>query len=1010
MLSVDAFSKLVGTGFLDGARPFYHIPNDYIPTNDIVLSYVEVFREHFFPGDNPVGDDALFANNYIANSLYYDLLYGTYETLSFQGNVLRYVPGHYFDKRQYDFTKICSYSVSTCRIDVKYGPTGASPVNPHVYIIAESPGKYEGDYGMNFVGPFGRVLWSVLDEYFPDFLNTNYKFYCSNCCRVVLPYTKDNINSWIKFFRPLLLEELAILMPKHIICIGATALKQFTRESFSRVSSQPIEYEYSIGFPQTEGSPVKTQTARLYALPLDALKGNDAHNRFRNSVRKLVDYGLRGCEQEATPITYTVLRDEAALASLVDSWLQATDLVRISVDAEWQGYYPWNPGSYIRCISLASSLDAPTHGYIIETCNTSGEVTFGGGFEAVARQLNRLFDPKNNIQIVGHNFTADAIWLESIGVDVLRKYIFPEKEDTPDYPGVFDTIIAHHAHDECATFDLEKSAELYVDAQPWSAPLEEYIASYTKTNKIKHKDIGGYGFIPDEVLYPYAVRDAIYTLKLFWYHARALDSDAYGNASWVPYWNNMRANLGLYEARKSGILVDKERLQQLASTFRSVRDKLNADLCKLTLWEEFNYRSSQQCVALLFGEKYVKKPVLPPYVKSLALPPVKTTKGEVWTPECETNGSMPSTDAEVCEYLAQHSEVVRVLRDIRLLDQVLKTVLPDETGSGGIADFICADNRIHPQYTPLKETRRCSCRDPNIQNLSKSREDDYVRILGDQYTAPIRSIFVADPGHVLVEVDYSAAELLMLGVCAQDTTLIEDYWRSTLPEGHPDKLDLHSNIARMAFNLDCPPTKEGLKSIGAEGYRLYAKRIIFGLNYGRGAVSCYNQLKSQGADISLEDVQNIISTIYKRYRRIPVYQDEVRARVKKPGFIRNCFGSYRRFYLRTSNQEEVAQAEREALNFPCQSGVADAIGRAMYNFYTYPERERYGYRLCMNNHDALAFIVPEATVDEFVGKVIKECMQEKVRFRACDLDGNPVSNELYYFAYEVDVCRRWNED
>jgi len=1010
MLSTHDFSQLLNRGWIGTERPFYHIPNEYIPANDISISLLNSFRKHLSSTEPLSDEDNLIVNNYIINSIYYNLLYGRYSSLPLHGNVYQYIAGHYFDREHYEFVV-----ENGCRGQDTLSPLPRGPVRPrfrtkHVYVIAEAPGKYEGELKANFVGPFGRALWAILTDYFPEIWKSNYRFYCTNTCRVILPPTKDNLNNWIKFFKPLIFEELSILQPDHIICIGATALKQFTREAFSDVLSTSQTYEYSIGFQSSSmKTPLSTKRAVLHALPLDVFKGYDSYNRFSHVLRKIVTYGLRGDPLPSDNITYTVIRGESALASIIDSWLSNPNLVRVGVDSEWQGYYPINPGSYVRCISLASSIDPPTHGYIIEVCDTKGEVTFQGGIEAIAKQLNRLFDPNNNIQIVGHNFTADAIWLESLGVNVLQKYIIPENQTTPDYPGIFDTIIAHHAHDECATFDLEKSAELYVDAIPWSKPLENYLAEYVKVHKLKQKDIGGYGIVPDEILYPYAVRDAIYTLKLFYYHSKALDSDLHKNSSWVPYWNNMRANLGLYEARKNGILVDKERLRNIASSFIAAREQLNNKLRSITNWPEFNYRSPQQCVALLFGEKYAKKSILPAGVKSLNLQPVKTTKGETWSAECETNGSTPSTDAETCEYLAQFSEVVRVLRDIRLLDQVLKTVLPNETGSGGITEFVCSDGRIHPQYIPLKETRRCSCRDPNIQNLSKSREEDYARILGDNYVAPIRSIFVADPGYVIVEVDYSAAELLMLGVCAQDQTLIQDYWRSTLPKDHPDKLDIHSNIAKMAFNLPCPPTKEGLQSIGAENYRLYAKRIIFGLNYGRGAVSCYNQLKSQGANISLEDVQSIIQTIYSRYSKIPEYQERVKARVRNPGFIRNCFGSYRRFYLHTTNPEEVAHTEREALNFPCQSGVADAVGLAMYNFYTYPEREKYGYKLCMNNHDALVFLVPQSVVDEFIEKVIKECMQEKVRFRSCDLDGRPVGSDWYYFAYEVVKYNRWNE-
>lgn len=965
-------------------KPYYKV-DSYVVSNPILDDFINSYIQHFTAN----GGDAACVSD-IVNKFYFSLEYGGIDRVVFSGKDYKLLPGHFLEKN--NFKVLVSEAKEISLEPVKYGPIARPGGKPVIYIIGEAPAFHECSTGMHFTGPFGRLMWRSFYKNFPDILE-HFDIYCTNACRVPLDKTKESVNNWVKLFRPVILNEIYALKPAYIVPIGTTALKIFTRSSQREVNLYGERYEYSV----PDDKCVQSYEAELFVLPLDALQGRDNYNHFDNRVRHFVQYSLKGNPLPTDNITYKLLDSTDLLRNEVDKWLSSGKLTRIAIDAEWEGYYPINSKSFVRCISLATEESA----YIIPVCDTEGNHVFKGTVEDIAAQLNRIFDPKANTQIIGHNFTADAIWLEHLGINVVQKWFIPENTNSPDYPGVFDTIIAHHAWDECATFDLEKSAELYVDAIPWSQGIHE---------AVKGKKITGYGFIPDEVLFPYAARDAYYTLKLFYYHSKALDSDIYGNNCWLPYWLNMAACLSFLEARRTGIAVDVSRLSVISDMFQEMLKALTKQLVERINWPEFNPRSSQQCVALFFGEKYLKKKVLPEGVKSLNLTPIKTTRGKRWDQEAEDLGISPSMDSEVCEYFAQTVPEARLLRDIRLLDQVLKTVLPGSNEDSGIAKYICEDGRIHPQYFPLKETRRCSCKEPNIQNLSKSREEDYKRIFGDAYVAPIRTIFVADSSeHVLVEIDYSAAELLMLGVSAQDQNLIQDYYRSNLPDDDPNKLDIHSNIAVLAFNLDCEPTKKGLKDLGLQNYRLYAKRIIFGLNYGRSALSCYNQLVSQGADLTLEQVEKIIETIYARYDKVPKFQEAVKRRVTDPGWIRNCFGSYRRFFIATDNKEIIASAEREALNFPCQSGVADAISLAMVNFYHCSDKAEIGYRLCMNNHDALVFSVPKNKLDMFIEQTVKKCMVDGVPLRECDLDGKYLSSKVYHFNYEVEVFTRWNE-
>ena len=64
----------------------------------------------------------------------------------------------------------------------------------------------------------------------------------------------------------------------------------------------------------------------------------------------------------------------------------------------------------------------------------------------------------------------------------------------------------------------------------------------------------------------------------------------------------------------------------------------------------------------------------------------------------------------------------------------------------------------------------------NMQNIPRNKD--------------VKNIFVATPGYRLVQLDYSQAELRVLGVLSRDPFLIQSY---------VDGKDLHANVARKIF-------------------------------------------------------------------------------------------------------------------------------------------------------------------------------------------------------------------
>ena len=387
----------------------------------------------------------------------------------------------------------------------------------------------------------------------------------------------------------------------------------------------------------------------------------------------------------------------------------------------------------------------------------------------------------------------------------------------------------------------------------------------------------------------------------------------------------------------------------------------------------------------------------------------------------------PSTDRETLGILVnaatpENERAMRLLRDLRFLGQILQSALrlpaTDDSGSivrdddgdavfdAGLLSHVNIDGRVRTRMKQTLETGRAATAHPNLQNISKRREEDYRRILGDSYLFPIRSILCAAEGHVLVEADIKSAELAGMAWLSGDEQMTEDVRRNCLPEAHPDYFEIHSNTAVQAFRLDCAPTKEGLKSIGKKHLRVGAKNVNFGIPYGRGSVAICRQCKEEGVTLTVEEAEDLRQYYFTRYPRTEPFLAECRARSQQIGWLRGVFGRYRRFPM-TDDRKIQGEQERQACNFPIQNMVADAVWEMIYQLMQYRERSKLPYRLVLQIHDAILFEVPVKYVEDLVLDVIPRCMSQQVPIYPCALDGRPRGDGPFYFGIDTELYKHW---
>lgn len=590
--------------------------------------------------------------------------------------------------------------------------------------------------------------------------------------------------------------------------------------------------------------------------------------------------------------------------------------------------------------------------------------------------------------------------------------------------------------------------------------------------KYKHMMADGYGWIPDDKLYPYAAYDAAAELVLGEIYLEYLKADRFGNDCTKAYWISHRAAFAALEINRTGMRVDRAVLDDLSVAFLRKRDQLLQEIRDYFNWQDFNPRSKFEFAEVLFGEEFngymqqygTIRRHRPEGAKTLRAEPLRTTgkypmewskvreEGRVELASANTSkqtlGEMfysadKLTVREKDPLTGQwhyttkdYSKPIGLLRSYRYMDQALKSLMrqpnldaqgeveTDEDGNAdyeaGISTLICRDGKVRTTIRQTVETGRWASSNPALQNLMKSREADFAKIFGTDRNVSVRSIFkpddrIHDPygneDWFLVEADLSGAELMITAIMSQDDKMIEHCQRNLLPSKHPDFFDIHSNLTVQAFKLTCEPTKKGLESVGMEHLRTVGKSVVFGSLYGRSARAIAIAVRQEGVFVTEEEAAALQHAFFAEYSQLGPFFAACRERVKV-GWLCNMFGRYRRFPV-TNDEAKRRAYEREAMNATIQGGVADAMSYACRNLIDYRDQHQMRYRLCLQIHDAVMLHVPASELAHVIDPddgVLKRCMIKMIPLRPCDLDGNELPGaETYHFGSSIDVYDHWGQ-
>ena len=959
--------------------------------------------------------------------------------------------------------------------DADTPPVPAGPCPADVMVVGKMPWHDETRCGRNLVGASGQVLREALARVGAGPVDG---WYVTNLCKFTPPDdARDLRAAWVRDCLPLLHQELRVVRPRFVLCLGGEATRWLLGpgHNVQNMAGRAVTLAYDCR-PSADDPPDTHRAAVMTVLhPVNVAKDPALLRTLEAGLARFVRL-TRGLPvgDDGSDVDHRVCRtlDEAR------AWYrEAAAEIRgrppedrlIAWDLEWHGRWPGNRGAYVRTVQC-SWAERKAVTFVLRRPGGATAFCDGRGRPAVRRLVRLLNRFARCGRTVGHFLVADLEWAGSIGLRLVDHCPVPLYDDPQtgrpawerlrDGEGWLDTAMMSHAVEETAPLGLESLAVRYTTAPRYDGPLEAWKAAYARERNLKKEELEGYGDCPDEVLVPYANYDADVTRRVAVALLPRLDCDYEGHCVWEPFWESMIVQKPILRIRQHGILVDRGRIDDLTRKFVERRARKEEEIRAWARWPDFNVRSVQQVREFLFGEAYNGRrtpdgrPVRlrPEGAVSLAVEPVLDTSKppRPWRELVERGldrDASPSTSKTVLGVLAQEhlhdgkADQINMVRDYRFLDQVLKSVLRDpKTDDGdrwvendegfleydaGLAHCIDDDGRVRTHLFPTAETGRWKSRRPNLQNISKSRDPDYVRLLGGDYTHTLRSVLRASPGYALVEADYTGAELYGMAIMAGSRLMQEHCRRAHLPESgydehgrptpggvfpHPDHYDIHSNIAVKAFRLDCPPTKAGLQAAGRGHFRNLAKRIIFGLAYGLQVRSLLLQAREQGIAVTADEMARLSDTVFDTYPELADFRAEACRRAVEERWLCSCFGRFRRFPRSDDDPRLAGECERQAMNFPIQSLVASCIDRGVAYFVDRVETLGLGdrVRLLLTIHDAV--LVEAAYADVATARdLIRWAFVDMVEIWPTDLAGRPRGDGPYRLGMEVEVSDHWGE-
>ena len=500
--------------------------------------------------------------------------------------------------------------------------------------------------------------------------------------------------------------------------------------------------------------------------------------------------------------------------------------------------------------------------------------------------LSALKSPMTDARIpkVGHNLKYDFIMLARYGLRVA--------------PLAFDTMLAEYVLDPGSrNLGLKTMSEVRLGES--MTHIEDLIGKGKNQITMDQVDIAAAA--------PYAAADAESTLRL----QLVLDQELKRLPKlWDLFVNIEMPLIGvLADMEMAGVALDKAFFAAFSVELSERMAALEKQIYQ-AVGKTFNINSTQQLSSVLFETLHLT-------------PPDRGRK---------TASGHYSTAAGVLDEMGGQHPVVDMILEYREYAK-LKSTYVDALP----AQIHPETGRVHTSFSQTGAiTGRLSSSDPNLQNIP-TRTD-----LGRR----VRRGFIADPGNILVSLDYSQIELRIVAHMANDVAMLNAFRAGQ---------DIHTTTAAAIYGVP-------LAAVTRE-QRRHAKAINFGLIYGMSAFGL-----TRTTDLTLSESQDFIEAYFKQFPGVRNYLDGIRRSARETGYVETLLGRRRYFPALKGTQNQVLRnrEEREAINAPIQGTAADIMKMAMIKIPPALVKAGLHGRMLLQVHDELVIECPRAELSQTV--------------------------------------------
>lgn len=567
--------------------------------------------------------------------------------------------------------------------------------------------------------------------------------------------------------------------------------------------------------------------------------------------------------------------------------------------------------------------------------------------------------------------------------DFIRNYLRPFLESTDRryiwHNGIFDTKILRHTYGINARVDEDTLLLSYATDErggvhdleyllmeefgwPYYAPAS--VNSFKKTGKLvsDKEDVDLRKEYKDDeakyerafkqleernyfALYKYAGYDCAGTFQLFeLLRERAKAEGVFER----PYKSTLlESNEVIHAMETTGMPYDYQKASEVLETdVQPELDKIVSDLQKLTGKELLKPSSPQQMAALYYDEWEILHTMR--YRPDKARSVDDSARKEITEGRFNFGGEWSAVQEgnKMKRVLADNALSKRqlIIQVAGLHDRFQKLNKQAGTYLKGLIERAEEDEESRIYTSLLRHgttSSRLASRGPNLQNVTRTKEG-----LPD-----IRGLFFAHEGTLLVQADYSQAELRTIAALSGDKLLTKVYM---------DDEDLHNVTATRFYG-------EGFTN----EQRQTSKNVNFGGFYGQSPASFQEK-----HDIPEAEAEEYIEWMWNTFVGVKAWAAEVRKLVHKQkygprsyNYVESPFGHRRRFWLIT--QENRGAIYREAINFLPQNIASNLTLHSSIKLHEAVDKQQA--RICLSVHDSILAQVREEYVPTYK-KLCEEIM------------------------------------